>query len=127
MITNDVIMTSLPKQCQNSDFHETVQIIYHSSGFDKSYPKMYIILNLSLCVKSYGHLYQILALFTMLIHQIWSCHVTHVGNFENFKNRPDSTFNFKKSHKVSRGKFSTANVMRQKPHWGRGGGGIQKI
>ena len=27
------------------------------------------------CVKSYGHLCQILALFTMPTHQIWSYHV----------------------------------------------------
>ena len=34
------------------------KIIYHSKGFDKSYPKMGFLLNLSHCVKSYGHLCQ---------------------------------------------------------------------
>ena len=37
--SNDVILTSLLKQLQNSDLRETKQIIYHSRGFDKSYPK----------------------------------------------------------------------------------------
>ena len=32
-------MTSLSKQWQNSDLHETKQIIYHSKGIDESYPK----------------------------------------------------------------------------------------
>ena len=33
--------------------------IYRSKGFDESYSKMYLLLNLSNCVKSYGHLCQI--------------------------------------------------------------------
>ena len=63
---NDVIMTSLPKTMENADLHKTKQIIYHSKGIDESYPKMCFILNLSHYVKSYGHLCQILAIFTML-------------------------------------------------------------
>ena len=81
-ITNDVIMTSLPKQWQNSDLRETKQIIHHSKGIDESYPKMYFLLNLSHCVKSYGHFCQILASFTMPAYQIWLCHVTQEANFE---------------------------------------------
>ena len=54
---------SLPKQWKNSDLRETRQIIYHSKGIDKSYPKLYFLLNLSHCVKSYGHFCQILVLF----------------------------------------------------------------
>ena len=54
---------------------------------------MYFLLNLSLCVKNYGHLCQILAYFTMKTDQIWLCHVTHVANFEQFKFFPDPTFN----------------------------------
>ena len=50
---------------ENADFRETRQIIYHSKGIDESCPKMYILLNLSHYVKSYGHLCQILAFFTM--------------------------------------------------------------
>ena len=42
-ITNDVIMTSLQKQWQNSDLRETKQIIYHSKGIDESYPKMFLL------------------------------------------------------------------------------------
>ena len=57
-------MTSLPKTMENVDLLETKQIIYHSQGIDESYTKMYVLLNLSHYVKSYGHLCQILAFFT---------------------------------------------------------------
>ena len=73
---NDVIMTSLPKTMEIAYLRETKQIINHSKGIDKSYPKMYILLNLSHYVKSYEHLCQILAFFTMPALQIWPCHVT---------------------------------------------------
>ena len=53
---------------QNSDLRGTKQIIYHSNGLDKSCSKTYLLLNLSHCVKSYGHLCQILAFFTMPTH-----------------------------------------------------------
>ena len=79
---NDVIMISLPKTVENADLRETKQIIYHSKGIDESYPKMYFLLNLIYYVKDYGHLYQILAFFTMPALQIWPCHVTQEGNFE---------------------------------------------
>ena len=42
---------------------------------------MYFSLNLSYCVPRYGHC-QILARFTMPIHQIWSCQVPQVPSFE---------------------------------------------
>ena len=74
-------MTSSSKQWQNSDLGETRQIIYHSKAIDKRCPKIYFLLNLSHCVKRYGHFCQILALFTMPTHQILSCHVTQVTNF----------------------------------------------
>ena len=97
MVTNDVITKNKakfgPPQNQRN---------YHSKGFDKSYPKMNFLLNLSYCVKRYGHFCQILALFTMSTHQqIRSCHVTQVATFENFKYCPHSIFNIKKSHKIS--------------------------
>ena len=38
--TYDVTITSLLKQWENSDLRETRQIIYHSKGNDKSFPKM---------------------------------------------------------------------------------------
>ena len=44
------------------------------------------------------------AFFTMPTHQIWSCHVTKVANFENFKVWPNSTLTFKKSHQIASGK-----------------------
>ena len=53
-ITEDIIITSLPK----------------------TMAKMHFLLNWSHYVKSYGHFCQILALLTILAHQIWSCHVT---------------------------------------------------
>ena len=77
-------MTSLSKQWQNSDLRETKQNIYHSKIIDESCPKVCFLLNLSHCVKSYGHFCQILAVFTMPAHQIWSCHVTQDANFEIF-------------------------------------------
>ena len=47
-------MMSLTKNLQNSDLCKTKQNIYHLKGIDKSHPKMYFLLNLSHCVKSYG-------------------------------------------------------------------------
>ena len=46
----------MTKKLTNMDLHKTKQIIYISKGFDKSYPRMYYLLNLSHCVKRYGHL-----------------------------------------------------------------------
>ena len=79
---NDVIMTSLQKTMENADLRETKQFIYHSKGIDESYPKMYFLLNLSHYVKSYGHLCQFLAFFTMPALQIWPCHVNQEANCE---------------------------------------------
>ena len=94
-------MTSLPKQWKNADLHETTQIIYHSKGIDESYPKMYLLLNLSYYVKSYGHLCQILAFFTMPSLQIWPCQVTQEANFQKKLFFPNSAFNFGESCKIS--------------------------
>ena len=65
---------------------------------------MYFLLNLRHYVKSCGHFCQILALFMMPAHQIWSYHVTQKANFENLLFCPNSTFNIRKSHKISSGK-----------------------
>ena len=46
------------KQLENVDLSGTKQNIYRWKGFDESYSKK-ILLNLSDCVKSYGHLCQI--------------------------------------------------------------------
>ena len=63
VLTNDVIMTSLQKQWQNSDLCENQS--------------------------SNGHLCQILACFAMPTHQTGSCQVTQVANFEFFLFLPD--------------------------------------
>ena len=62
---------------------------------------MYFLLNLSHCVKGYGHFCQILAFFMMLAYQIWSCHVIQDADFENVLFCPNSIFNVRKSHKIS--------------------------
>ena len=62
---------------------------------------MYFLLNLSHYVKSCGHFCQILALFIMPAHQIWSSHVTQEANFDKFLFCSNSAFNIKKSHKIS--------------------------
>ena len=53
MTRNDVM--------ENADVRESSQVIYHSKGLDESYPKMYVLSNLSNFVKSYGRLSEILA------------------------------------------------------------------
>ena len=101
------------------DLHQTKQIIYHSKGIDESYPKLYFLLNLCYCVKSYGHFCQILAFFMMLAHQIWSCHMAQDANFENLLFCSNFVFNIRKSHKFLVEKLSTSEVISQKPHKGR--------
>ena len=54
-------MTPLPKTMAKCGPRRNKQIIHHSNGIDESYPKMYLLLNLSHYVKSYGHFCQILA------------------------------------------------------------------
>ena len=68
-------------------------IIHHSKGIDESYPKMYLLLNLSHYVKSYGHLCQILAFLMMPALQIWPSHVTQEANFEKILLFPNFVFN----------------------------------
>ena len=74
---------------------------------------------MSHCVKSYGYFCQILALFHTT-HQIWSCHVTQDANFEKFLFCPNSTFNIRKSKKISIGKALYFRSYQPKPS--RGGG-----
>ena len=62
---------------------------------------MYFLLNLSHYVKSYGHLCQFLAFFTMPALQIWTCHVTQEANFEEILFFANSVFNIRKSYKIS--------------------------
>ena len=72
-------------------------------------------MNLGHCVKSYGHFCQMLALFTMSTHQIWSCHMTQDANFRNVLFCPNSTFNMRKSHKIYSGKALYFRSYRRKP------------
>ena len=76
-------MTSLPKRMAKFGYprNQTKYISF------ESYPKI----NLSHCVKSYRHFCQILTLFTMPAHQIWSCHMTQDANFRRYqqKTSPD--------------------------------------
>ena len=118
---NYVIMTSLPKTMENADLRETKQIINHSKCIDDRYPKMYFLLNLSHYVKSYGHLCQILAFFTMPAPHIWPCHVTQEANFEKFLLFPNSAFNIRKSYKISGNK--ALSFRSYQPKTSRGGGG----
>ena len=82
---------------------------------------MYFLLNLSHCVKGYGHFCQILALFTMFTHQIWSCHVTQDANFEKFYFVLILHLILGKVTKFLVEKLFTSEVISQKPHWAGGG------
>ena len=62
---------------------------------------MYFLLNLNHYVKSYGHLSQILAFFTMPALQIWPCHMTQEANFKKKLFFPNSAFNIGKSCNIS--------------------------
>ena len=79
---------------------------------------MYFLLNLSHYIKSYGHLCQILAFFTMPALQIWPCHVTQEANFETILFFLNSAFNIGKSCKISSRKALYFKVISQKPHGG---------
>ena len=59
----------------------------------------------------------------MSAHQVSSCQVTQEANFENVLFYPNSTFNIRKSHKISSGKALYLRSYRAKPHGGGGGGG----
>ena len=96
--------------------------MYHSKGINESYPKMCFLLNLSHCVKCYGHFVNILALFMMPTHQIWSCHVTQDANFEIFHFVLILQLILGKVTKFPAEKLSTSEVISKKPHGGGGGG-----
>ena len=54
MVTNDVIMTTLPKTMATLGPPQNQTNYIHSKGFDKSYPKIHFLLNLSHFVKVMG-------------------------------------------------------------------------
>ena len=81
---------------------------------------MYFSLNLSHCVKSYGHFCQRLAFLR--------CPITKYGmsrdprsKFRNFLLCPNSTFNIRESHKISSRK--ALYFRSYHPKTSRGGGG----
>ena len=77
---------------------------------------MYFLLNLSHYVKSFGHLCQILAYFTM------PAHVTQEASFEKNLFFLNSVFNIKKSYKISGTKARYFRSYQPKTSWaGRGG------
>ena len=115
MTRNDIITKNNGK---NANPREAKQIIYHSKGIDESCPKMYFLLNLSHYVKSYGHLCQILAFFTMPTLQIWPYHVTQEANFEKFYFFLILHLILGKAAKFLVEKLSTSEVISQKPHGG---------
>ena len=82
MVGNDVIMMSSPKTMENADVRETSQVIYHSKGLDKSYPKMQVLSDLSNFVQRYGYLSGNFGVFTTSTHKIWLNHMTAGANFE---------------------------------------------
>ena len=79
---------------------------------------MYVLLNVSHYVKSYGHFCEISAFLTMPAHQIWSCHVTHEANFEDFLFCPNFTFSIGKSYKISGGKALYFRSDQPETLWG---------
>ena len=84
---------------------------------------MYFLLNLSHYVKSYGHLCQILAFFTMPALQIWPCLVTQESNLEKILFFTNFAFNIGKSCKISGRKALYFRSYQPKTPRGGGGGG----
>ena len=115
---NDVIMTSLPKTMENADLRETKQTVHYSKGIDESYPKLYFLFNLSHYVKSYRHLCQFLAFFTMPALQIWPCHVTQEVNFQQIIFFLILHLILGKATKFLVEKLSTSEIFSQKPRGG---------
>ena len=77
-------------------------------------------MNLSNCLKSYGHFCQRLACFTMPNHQIWTYHMSQVANFENFYFGLILHLILGKGMKFLVEKFSTSEVNSQKCQGGHG-------
>ena len=79
---------------------------------------MCLLLNLSHCVKCYEHFCQILALFAMPAHQMWSCHVTQNANFVDFLFCPILHLILGKVTKLSVEKLSTSELSSKRPQGG---------
>ena len=72
---------------------------------------------IQLCQKLWAFLSNF-GLFRMSARQISSCQVTQEANFENVLFYPNSTFNVRKSHKISSGKALYFRSYQAKPHGG---------
>ena len=70
-----------------------------------------------------GIFVKFLAFFMMPAHQIWSCHVTQEANFENVLFCSNSTFNIRKSYKVSSKEALYFRSYQPKTSLGDGTGG----
>ena len=57
--------------------------------------------------------------FTMITHQIWSCHVTLVSNSETFYLLSNSILNFRKSYQIWGNLAQEQESYRQKTNWGK--------
>ena len=113
---------SLPKQWKqwgNADLRETKQITHKSKGTDESYPDMYFFLNLGHYVKSCGLFVKFSHFLCHII--LWSYHMTQEANVENFSFCLNSTFNIRKSPKVSSGKALYFRSYQRKTSRGRPG------
>ena len=77
---------------------------------------MCFLLNLRYYVKSYGHLCQILAFFTMPALQIWPCHMTQEQISKKFYFFLILHLILGKVTKFLVEKLSTSEVVSQKPH-----------
>ena len=89
---------------RNSDLRDTKEIIDHSKGIDKSYSECAFLLNLNHSVKGYVHFVKFLLFLRCPLTK--SGHVTwpKMQILIFFFIFPDSRFNNRKSHKISRGK-----------------------
>ena len=90
--TNAVIMTSLPKTIANI-----------RNVLMRAFQKMYFLLNLCHCVKSYGHYCQILAFFYDARSPDMVMSSDPRSKFQKVLFCPNSRFNIRKSHKISSG------------------------
>ena len=111
-------MTSLPKTVANSDLRETKENIYHSKGIDESCSKMCFLLNLSHCVKSYGHFCQILALFRCLLTKYGHVTLPKMQISKIFYSVLILHLTLGKVTKFTMEKLSTSEVISKKRHGG---------
>ena len=119
--TNDVKVTSLPKDQQNSYLRETKQIIYHSKGIDESYPKMYFYW-------IWANMGKFMGIFRQILAFLW-CQLTKYGHvtWPTWSKKKISKICYfvsilhlilGKVTKFQAGKLSSSKFISQKPHRG---------